>query len=387
MFFDSRFFCTYEYEGLDIETEENMFQLVQRGIALTPAEKMRALSTEWAIYTRQFEDDYQLVINCKSAKCNLWKSTNLNQVSKQSRASGLRLILTIFTMVQEIMAGRRKKGADLSAPPTLQASPQALMRVLESTEPISLVHKLKFKAIFDRYERLVRLRTSVFDAAPMYLQEAGVNHCRTFSPLELLVTGVLVALHGMEKRKDGDLLNDIKELRRYLRSEHRDLRVNAQCWNSGWHFITEIMEERGSKAKLSVPVRSATNILISSQGGSRYAPGGVRTAISRNGSSSPLSSAPESESEDESGVSSSSSDSESESDDGLDFPGFRIVKEANPITQPEPVVGTKRTRAAAAKTIASQARARARTSSSAEATKKRGRSLPRRSAPSKRSKI
>lgn len=42
-----------------------MFQLVQRGIALTPAEKMRAMSTEWATFTKQYEDDYTLIVNCK----------------------------------------------------------------------------------------------------------------------------------------------------------------------------------------------------------------------------------------------------------------------------------------------------------------------------------
>jgi hypothetical protein len=42
-----------------------MFQLVQRGIALTPAEKMRAMSTEWATFARKYEDDYSLILNRK----------------------------------------------------------------------------------------------------------------------------------------------------------------------------------------------------------------------------------------------------------------------------------------------------------------------------------
>jgi hypothetical protein len=42
-----------------------MFQLVQRGVALTPAEKMRAMSTEWAVFTRQYEEDYELIVNCE----------------------------------------------------------------------------------------------------------------------------------------------------------------------------------------------------------------------------------------------------------------------------------------------------------------------------------
>jgi len=41
-----------------------MFQLVQRGIALTPGEKMRAMSTEWANFTKQYEDNYSLIVNC-----------------------------------------------------------------------------------------------------------------------------------------------------------------------------------------------------------------------------------------------------------------------------------------------------------------------------------
>lgn len=62
-FFMSRFFICYEYNELSQSTEEEMFQLVQRGIALTPAEKMRAMSTEWANFARKYEEDYTLVLN------------------------------------------------------------------------------------------------------------------------------------------------------------------------------------------------------------------------------------------------------------------------------------------------------------------------------------
>lgn len=48
-----------------METEETMFQLVQRGIALTPAEKMRAMSTEWATFAKQYEEDYPMIVNCE----------------------------------------------------------------------------------------------------------------------------------------------------------------------------------------------------------------------------------------------------------------------------------------------------------------------------------
>lgn len=64
-FFKGQSFCCYEYDELTQDTEETMFQLVQKGIALTPAEKMRAMSTEWANLTKDFEDMYPTVINCK----------------------------------------------------------------------------------------------------------------------------------------------------------------------------------------------------------------------------------------------------------------------------------------------------------------------------------
>lgn len=233
-FFDEKVFCCYEYDHLTQETEETMFQLVQRGIALSPAEKMRAMSTEWARFTRIYEDDYAMVVN----------------LSKQSRASGFRLILTIFTMIQEVLSGstngRRKRTV-----PSLQASPQALMRVLEDPEPISMGLKLAFKDVFDRFESLIKLsstklpddqyelqKNSVFDPAPEFLKEADVNHVRTFSPLELVATGILISYHK-DRRSDDALLSDIKSLRRFLRLKHKDLRVNAQCWATAWEFISE----------------------------------------------------------------------------------------------------------------------------------------------------
>jgi hypothetical protein len=189
-------------------------------------------------------------------------------VSKQSRASGFRLILTIFTMIQEVMAKgiSRKKGRSANRDaPTLQASPQALLRVLDDTGDISPALKLKMKAIFDRYEGLVKLSSvqytatkwkvklnTVFHPAPKFLTETGVNHVRTFSPLELVVTAILIAVH-MNYRSDVQLLDDIKAMRQYLRIEHKDLRVNAQCWGTSWYYITEIMDRRRGLKPTSNP--------------------------------------------------------------------------------------------------------------------------------------
>jgi hypothetical protein len=155
-------------------------------------------------------------------------------------------------MIQEVMSGKRKR----SSAPTLQASPQALLKVLDDKAPIEDALKLKFKAIFDRYENLVKLSStqitatrfkinnnSVFDPAPEFLRAPGVEHVRTFSPLELIGTAILVSSH-MDKRTDQELLEDVKAMRFYLRVKHKDLRVNAQCWVTVWEFVTEEMARR-----------------------------------------------------------------------------------------------------------------------------------------------
>ncbi|KAG0651378.1 hypothetical protein D0Z07_1635 [Hyphodiscus hymeniophilus] len=274
-FFKSKAFCCYEYDELTVETEETMFQLVQRGVALTPAEKMRAMSTEWAAFTKQYEDDYPMIVN----------------LSKQNRASGFRLILTIFTMIQEVNAGRRKR----TAAPTLQASPQALIRVLEDKSPINPLLKLRFKAIFDKFEVLVKMSStritttrykinhnSVFDPAPDFLRGEDVEHVRTFSPLELIATAILVSYH-MDTRSDADLLEDVKEMRHHLRVKHKDLRVNAQCWITVWEYITKLEKKRpspGSTPEAEVDSSGSSNAQAqnSASSSSQTSPDGAKNS-------------------------------------------------------------------------------------------------------------
>lgn len=265
-FFKNKSFCCYEYDELTVETEETMFQLVQRGIALTPAEKMRAMSTEWATFAKQYEEDYPMIVNCKfSIPFILRSHLTATPVSKQNRASGFRLILTIFTMIQEVNAGRRKR----ASAPTLQASPQALIRVLEDKSPINPLLKLRFKAIFDKFEVLVKMsstritttrykinRNSVFDPAPDFLRGEDVEHVRTFSPLELIATAILISYH-MDNRPDKEMLEDVKEMRHHLRIKHKDLRVNAQCWVTVWEYIMQLEQRRSSTS--ATPETGAAN--------------------------------------------------------------------------------------------------------------------------------
>jgi hypothetical protein len=87
-FFLKKYFCIYEYNELDVETEETMFQLVQRGVALTPAEKMRAMSTEWATFAKKYEDDYPMIVNCEYCTFQL-SSSHLTAFQYRSKTEHL----------------------------------------------------------------------------------------------------------------------------------------------------------------------------------------------------------------------------------------------------------------------------------------------------------
>lgn len=169
-------------------------------------------------------------------------------------------------MIQEVLSrsANSRRGKPI---PSLQASPQALMRVLEDPEPISMGLKLAFKDVFDRFESLIKksstrlsngryklLKDSVFDPSPEFLKDQDVNHVRTFSPLELVASGILISYHK-DKRSDDALLEDIKSMRRFLRLKHRDLRVNAQCWATAWEFISEHVN-RNSMNNFATRLRS-----------------------------------------------------------------------------------------------------------------------------------
>jgi len=59
-------------------------------------------------------------------------------------------------MIKEVIAQKETNSRNKSASLTLQATPSALEKLLEDKEPISPVLKLKIKAVFDRFEKLVK---------------------------------------------------------------------------------------------------------------------------------------------------------------------------------------------------------------------------------------
>ena len=173
--------------------------------------------------------------------------------------------MTIFCQILEVMhpsGNKRTNRGGLGQTPTLQASPQVLTRLLLDDKSLSEAVKAKFKEVFDKFQKLVDVSSqpsptikfgnkiipnSAFDPAPDYLRERGVGHVKTFSPLELLATAILLLVHA-DSRSTGMLIGDIKEMRIYLRRAHKDLRLNPACWATVWQFIdVDLVSLRGGR--------------------------------------------------------------------------------------------------------------------------------------------
>lgn len=188
-----------------------------------------------------------------------------NLVSKQGRASGFRSVVTIFAQILEVMhpsGNKRSNREGVGQKPILQASPQVLTKLLFDEPSLTEGVKAKMKDIFDKFQELVDLctedsnknklgfrvlRNSAFDPAPDFLQERTVGHVKTFSPIELMATAILLLVHK-GSRNTKMLLGDIKEMRHFLREQHKDLRLNNGCWLTVWNFIeTVLIQRRGGR--------------------------------------------------------------------------------------------------------------------------------------------
>lgn len=238
--FRNRSFCCYEFQNLSASVEENMFQLVQRGMPLSPAEKMRALSTNWANLAKKFEADYPMIIN-------------LNSVH---RAAGFRMIVSIFAQVMEV-----DSPSGNGSSPGFAMTPTKLTNLIKHDELLTEKLKRVFKKVFDRFQELLDKclikdgsavghqinPNSCFGKNPESIREANLHHVKTFSPLELLCTAILIHVHG-DERNNKLLMGDIMDMRIVLRENHKDLRLNGACWITAWDYINnEIFLRRGGE--------------------------------------------------------------------------------------------------------------------------------------------
>lgn len=98
--------------------------------------------------------------------------------------------------------------------------------------------KSHLRFVFDLFHDLVVEDRSTFGGH-------GFVKTKAFSLLELIAVCCLLSQKGAERTRD-TLRGDILHLRRFLRANHSDLRLNDVCWDSAWSFIDGLEEIRAA---------------------------------------------------------------------------------------------------------------------------------------------
>jgi hypothetical protein len=159
---------------------------------------------------------------------------------------------------------------DPSKMPRLRADAPTLIRFVQNKNPDGL--NPGTRAIM---RRVFTTFTELYEESDEYdvkwpFKKTGWATTNSFSPLDLLGVAVLIYEHG-ETRSHEMLLEDIYEMRLFLRSHHKDLRLNSKCWATIWGFIQDLGTSRDGTNTIanldasSNPIASTKSVLDSNR--------------------------------------------------------------------------------------------------------------------------
>ncbi|KAJ7916138.1 hypothetical protein B0H13DRAFT_2450658, partial [Mycena leptocephala] len=196
--FDGKMVTCTEYQDLSDADEREIFQRVQLGVALTPAEKLRVVATPRTQFVRKLKDDF---LNDTSALASLaWD---------RSRGSDIRCL------AQTIQCIAISKTSSF----------QATQKWLE--DPTPLVHA--FTANIENTYR-------VFETLA-----CDPRHRTVFakiSPVEFIHVGILVHRHKARLTLDA-MVEAIAAIRADVRNTHHEIRNNSKVNKTMHKFIDE----------------------------------------------------------------------------------------------------------------------------------------------------
>jgi hypothetical protein len=222
IFIDKEISCC-EYKELTERQEREIFQRVQLGMPLTPAEALRATSGGWQEFAQEFEVTYKDVV-----------SLAINR-----RAGAFRRTLTCFSQIYEC-----KYPSSSDGKPRLKHTVTALENFCRDEESLTDETKRYLHSVFRIFQVLVHDYPEVFLGKKL-------TKVRSFAPLELVAICVLISENN--NRPKGMLRGDIDMFRDHLREAHADLQLNTKCWATCWDFIHNLGLYRGMPDNSTIP--------------------------------------------------------------------------------------------------------------------------------------
>ncbi|KAH9979380.1 hypothetical protein BGW80DRAFT_595558 [Lactifluus volemus] len=192
-----------EYDSLTDEQEREIFQRVQLGVALTPAERMQAITGPWPNFIREIQS--QVLGDDGFGNSFDWG---------RARGRDFHGLASIVYMIDQLPACR--------IPPTSQAMDRWLTR----TTPVS-----------------PKLRSGVLDTFRVYLSLAREKIYRKpfsqrVSPIEFVMIGVMIYMKR-ETLSLSQLSHAVEKMRADIRLTEKDVRSNGRVTKLLFKFISE----------------------------------------------------------------------------------------------------------------------------------------------------
>ncbi|KAF2092490.1 hypothetical protein NA57DRAFT_9566, partial [Rhizodiscina lignyota] len=213
--FRNKEFVCYEFNDLAPDQEEDLFARVQKGVQLTPAEKLRATTGLWQDFARTFEEDFRTVINLTDTK----------------RSSGFRLLLFCFAQIVECQKFSSDKSSRSTGKPLFRCSVPGLNQFINDTSAFTDATKSHLARVFNTFTELL-----VQD--PQAFQGHAFARSKRFAPIEVVAVSALISRHSLRKTHV-ELLSDIRRMRTMIRGKFMDVMMNPPTWAQFWGFIED----------------------------------------------------------------------------------------------------------------------------------------------------
>jgi Protein of unknown function DUF262 len=208
-----------EFEQLNDQQEEDMFQRVQLGVPLTVAEKLAALTG----FIPSFINDLRTTFPAIPAHIGKKRSLDFQLMAQ--------LVYILYNLFED---GNNRI-----------ASSQALKKFLEEkdyAQTLTPAFRTQVRNALTLFTNLLHAHPDVFT----HTFGGSNSRMRKFAPVEFLAVGLM--LFTYPERPSRVLADDIQEFRRHLRQQLQDLRTNPRTWEEVTEYIETLEDTRGRYA-------------------------------------------------------------------------------------------------------------------------------------------
>ncbi|KAI9889853.1 MAG: hypothetical protein M1814_004688 [Vezdaea aestivalis] len=233
-----------EYFNLSMDQQRELFARVQKGIVLSPAEKLAAT-----------DGPYQAL-----AKQMVRKYTDVTRLTTFTRSLDFHHVFNFIAQLKEIDKPSTITKTGIPVCRGNSAGLNTFARTNNKRDSNLETFSLRVDEVFQIWEKVRIEHPKIFTSEVL---DQGQTRGLVFSASEWVATAILISQWGYNQspgsRHPGLLASDIQELRLYLRRCKVELRNGNVIWQHTWRFITELESICGENRIPNIKSTGATS--------------------------------------------------------------------------------------------------------------------------------